>query len=60
MVDMEERGIQDSLTRIVDEIEGAAALPDAPALAHVRSELLSLHERLRAVPIPQIVEGHLP
>lgn len=33
MVGMEERGIQDSLTRIVNEIEGAAALPDAPALA---------------------------
>lgn len=33
MVGMEERSIQDSLTRIVNEIEGAAALPDAPALA---------------------------
>lgn len=49
-------GIDGAITRNLYRGEA----PGAPALAHVRSELLALHERLRTVPIPQIVEGHLP
>lgn len=33
---------------------------DEAALAHVRGHLRALHERLRAVPIPELVAGALP
>lgn len=35
-------------------------LPGAEGLAHVRGGLLALHERLRAVPMPELVAGRLP
>ena len=34
--------------------------PDAAAMAHVEAELLALHGRLAAMPIPAIVAGELP
>lgn len=34
--------------------------PDAQALAHVRGELLALRDRLRGVPIPELIRGTLP
>ena len=34
--------------------------PGPQALAHVRTELLALRDRLRATPLPELIEGRLP